>query len=107
MPKNCLDKTYQQIKLQNDITSELIREVTGQKQLLLDMGNIVNLQSRLLNELNQQIQTLLYKVSDIEIRNNIIDDGIRDLQDNTQQLNSQIDDLKNEIHNIKIYKMVQ
>jgi uncharacterized membrane protein YdfJ with MMPL/SSD domain len=85
---------------------QLLLILIQQQQSIYDMKQVINMQSQLMNQQTQQVNIILSKVSDMEINNNLMDDGIKDVAQQCDQILDKFEDVNLAIENIKVYKMI-
>ncbi len=77
--------------------------LSEQSILINDIVNIVDLQSKKINESSIVLQKILAKLNDIDIKDQNLDSSISDLTNDLRKLNDDIGQLTNSVDNIKIY----
>jgi DNA repair ATPase RecN len=88
---------YQQLE-------QLLIGSINQQQLLGSVGQVINLMSQAINEIQQKTNRLINVLSDTQINVHEVIADLNDIRNDLNNLPSEFQDIKMAINNIKIYR---
>ena len=86
-----------------EVVIHLAAKVGG---ILDNISNNFSNQAIAIREISQKINSVLMKTNDMEIKSNISDNSLQDINQSIESLKMLVNDSIQSINNIKIYKMV-
>ncbi|MFW6007657.1 MAG: hypothetical protein ACOCP8_00210 [archaeon] len=89
----------------NTCMQQIITSISNQNQTIINIGNIIDLQSQKINDINDTINNMLAKLSDMEIVNQNNQSSITTMEQELRQFSNQLQEIKNAVNNIKVYNL--
>lgn len=102
--QNQIDLLYNVINLNRQQLEHLLVFSVQQQSILDQIVQVMQTQSRMINEINQWKTSAGAIIADTGLNINNIDEAVKEIQQNMQNLPNEFQQIQNAINNIRIYR---